>query len=256
MADYASIRFEGEALKWFESLEDDTQTSWKLLRRAILSHYEEPAYEASATQFPAKQATRSAFTFTGKDNAECQEFVREIRLRASEEGKENDAEWMIGRAYSCFAGDALKWHASLPMDVRTNWPRLEKAILVDYPFPPIITVSPACIRVEAWFTIVGPSASFRCIRTRQDWLDEATERRRMYQEVKDKSTPCWMLVETESDIPENALATGVDQSGKLFYSARAWHDNHGIIVGKCGKHMAGIYLLYANLSHHLGPYAT
>ncbi|KAG8942787.1 hypothetical protein FRC04_003482 [Tulasnella sp. 424] len=116
MADYASIRFEGEALKWFESLDDETQASWKLLRRAVLSHYEEPAYEASATQFPVQQTTRSAFTFTGKDKAECREFVREIRLRASEEEKENDTEWMIGLAYPCFAGDALQWHASLPMD--------------------------------------------------------------------------------------------------------------------------------------------
>lgn len=53
-AGYASIRFEGEALKWFESLDDETQTSWKLLRLAILSHYEEPAYRVSATLSPSE----------------------------------------------------------------------------------------------------------------------------------------------------------------------------------------------------------
>ncbi|KAG8908888.1 hypothetical protein FRC01_007198, partial [Tulasnella sp. 417] len=44
IADYASIRFDGDALKWFENLEDETQTDWRLLRRALLSHYSEPAY--------------------------------------------------------------------------------------------------------------------------------------------------------------------------------------------------------------------
>ncbi|KAG8900196.1 hypothetical protein FRC00_013999, partial [Tulasnella sp. 408] len=44
IADYASIRFDGDALKWFETLEDETQADWRLLRRAILSHYSEPGY--------------------------------------------------------------------------------------------------------------------------------------------------------------------------------------------------------------------
>ncbi|KAG8942788.1 hypothetical protein FRC04_003483 [Tulasnella sp. 424] len=197
---------------------------------------------------------RSAFTFTGKDDAECQEFVREIRLRASEEGKENDMEWMIGLAYPCFTGDALKWHASLPMDVRTNWPHLERAILVDYPFPPTVTVSPARIRVDDWRTAVAPSASLQSLRSRQDWLDQARERRKMFQKVKDKSTPCWLLIETENDIPENALVTGIEQSGKLLHSARAWHDNYGLLIGKCGKHMTGIYPLFTFLSHHLATH--
>lgn len=53
IADYASIRFDGEALKWFESLDDDTQTDWKLLRRAILTRYSEPPY-VDTTQEQAK----------------------------------------------------------------------------------------------------------------------------------------------------------------------------------------------------------
>lgn len=52
MASYASIRLEGEALKWFESLDDETQTNWKLLRRAILSRYAEPVNELPATPHP------------------------------------------------------------------------------------------------------------------------------------------------------------------------------------------------------------
>lgn len=50
MADYTSVRFEGEALKWFESLDDETQASWKLLRRSILSHYAESTLEEPGTQ--------------------------------------------------------------------------------------------------------------------------------------------------------------------------------------------------------------
>ncbi|KAG8930522.1 hypothetical protein FRC00_001096, partial [Tulasnella sp. 408] len=50
MADYASVRFDGEALKWFESLEDEAQSDWKLLRRAILTRYAEPVYEESKGQ--------------------------------------------------------------------------------------------------------------------------------------------------------------------------------------------------------------
>lgn len=196
------------------------------------------------TDMPSAKRERSVFTFTGKDKNECQDFVREIRLRATEEGRDNDPEWMIRLASPCFAGDALGWHASLPLDVQTNWRRLEKAILIDYPFPPAVTVSPARIRVEDWFTNVAPSASIQATRSREDWLKQARERRRMYEEVSDKSTPCWLLVETERDIPRHALPTGFDRSGKLLYSARVWYNEFGIVVGKCGKHFSGQYVRY------------
>lgn len=48
VADYASIRFDGEALKWFESLDDEIQIDWKLLRRAILARYSEPTHVDTA----------------------------------------------------------------------------------------------------------------------------------------------------------------------------------------------------------------
>lgn len=188
----------------------------------------------------------SAFTFTGKDNNVCQEFVREIRLRASEAGRDGDSDWMIGLASPCFAGDALRWHVSLPIDVQTDWRRLERAILIDYPSPPTViesvTVSPPGIQVEDWLTVVAPSASLQSIRAREDWLSQARERRRIYEGVTDKSTPCWLLVETERDIPSNALVTGFERSGDLLYSARAWYDYVGIVVGKCGKHLSGAVL--------------
>ncbi|KAG8916919.1 hypothetical protein FRC01_002781 [Tulasnella sp. 417] len=39
MAAFASICFAGNALRWFESLDDETQSDWKLLRSAILAKY-------------------------------------------------------------------------------------------------------------------------------------------------------------------------------------------------------------------------
>ncbi|KAG8900194.1 hypothetical protein FRC00_013997, partial [Tulasnella sp. 408] len=229
MADYASVRFEGEALKWFESPDDETQTSWRRLRRSILSHYEEPAYE-EATAATAAKEQRSVFTFTGKDKNECREFVREIRLRASEEGKNNDPEWMIRIASPCFAGDALEWHASLSAAVHP--------IGATWNGPSSVTVSPARIQVNDWFTVAAPSPSMQAIRSRDDWLAQAKERKRMYLQAKNQPTPCWLLIEQGDHIPENALWTGCEKSSKSLFSARAWQEDKGLIVGKCGRHIS------------------
>ncbi|KAG8900195.1 hypothetical protein FRC00_013998 [Tulasnella sp. 408] len=74
IADYASIRFDGEALKWFESLEDETQSDWKLLRRAILTHYAGPTSEESTDQRQENEKIEgemSDLVLTGKDKDEC-----------------------------------------------------------------------------------------------------------------------------------------------------------------------------------------
>ncbi|KAG8945547.1 hypothetical protein FRC04_000681 [Tulasnella sp. 424] len=178
MADDASIRFGGDALKWFENLEDEVQTNWRLLRRAILSHYSEPAYAETIDSQSAQQGS-SGLVFTGRNKAESRLFVREIRLRAAAEGKEKDSDWMVRLAYPCFAGDALEWHASLPADVRNDWERLERAILVNYPLPPTLAISPARIRIDNWFSAVPPSRSLQAIRSQADWLAQARERRRI-----------------------------------------------------------------------------
>ncbi|KAG9047684.1 casein kinase I [Tulasnella sp. UAMH 9824] len=174
---------------------------------------------------------RSAFVFTGKDKEECRAFIREIRFRASEEGKDNDSSWMLRLAFPCFAGHALEWHASLPEDIKTSWHRLEKAVLIDYPLAPPQATSPARVFVEKWWTEVPPSASLQRIDSREDWLCQAEERRRRYHEVKYNSAPCWLLVETEKDIPDVALVTGFERTGEPLYSARAWMEGQGLIVG-------------------------
>lgn len=147
---------------------------------------------------------------------------------------------MLRLAFPCFDGNALEWHASLPEDIKNSWNRLEKAVLVDYPHARPQTISPARIFVERWSINVPPSASLQNINSPEDWLSQARERRRMYQEVRDNSAPCWFLVETEKDIPAAALATGFESSGEVLYSARAWVEGSGLIVGKCGKHISGM----------------
>lgn len=39
MAGYASTCFEGEALKWYEGLDEDVQNDWKQLRTALLERF-------------------------------------------------------------------------------------------------------------------------------------------------------------------------------------------------------------------------
>lgn len=146
---------------------------------------------------------------------------------------------MLRLAFPCFAGNALEWHASLPDDIRTSWHRLEKAVLIDYPLAPPQVTSPARVFVERWSIEAPSSASLQHLNSREDWLCQAEERRRLYQEVKYNSTPCWLLVETEKDIPEAALITGFERTGEPLYSARAWMEGQGLIVGKCGRHIPG-----------------
>ncbi|KAG8938290.1 hypothetical protein FRC04_009128, partial [Tulasnella sp. 424] len=236
------------ALKWFEDLDDETQISWKLLRRSLLSKYVDedsvaltavPSDNPDIYRIRKAEKKRRVFKFAGKDKDECLAFIQKIRQRAFEEGKDADSSWMLRLAFPCFSGNALEWHASLAPEIKNNWDCLEKAILVDYPFHSPPKVSPARIHVEHWFVNVPPSAPLLRIHNREEWLNQARERRRMYQEAEDKATPCWLLVEKESDIPDVALVTGVEGSGQALYSARAWNEGFGLIVGKCGRHIAG-----------------
>ncbi|KAG8916129.1 hypothetical protein FRC01_003361, partial [Tulasnella sp. 417] len=237
------------ALEWFESLEDDTQSDWKLLRRAILARYAEHGSDKSTDNFqstPENQETEqgmSILVFTGKDKDECRQFVRTIRLWAKAEGKINDSSWMCEAAYPCFSGDALEWYASLSADVQNEWRLLERAILKDYPLPPTLAICPARIRIDDWFTTIPPSLSIQSIRSQADWLAQARERRRMYLEAHDPSIPCWLLVENGDELPQNALRTGFDKSGHL-YSARVWQDE-GLHLGKCGRHFNGAHIPWA-----------
>lgn len=165
-----------------------------------------------------------------------------MRQRACGQGTEDDSAWIAKLAYPCFSGKALDWHASLSADVQRDWRRLERAILLDFPLQPTLRIAPARLHVEDWYHIIRPSACLLALRSHEDWLTQARERRRMYLEANDKSIPCWLLVESESEIPENAIGTGPRPSGNHLYSARAWLEHFGLVVGKCGRSLSGALL--------------
>ncbi|KAG8980543.1 hypothetical protein FRB90_007652, partial [Tulasnella sp. 427] len=242
IADYASIRFDGEALKWFESLEDDVQSDWQLLRRAIISRYSEPTYEESTPNQPASGLKASISTLASKDKDECRKFVRSIRMRAQIEGKINDPRWMCETAYAYFDGDALEWHASLPVDVKNDWHRLERALLIDFPRQVSTSLTPARVHIDNWWSSIYASVEMRSLRSREQWLERARERRRLYFETGDKSMPCWLLADNQEEIPDNAIETGGGPTEDARYSARAWHEDEGLIVGQVGRSWKGAQL--------------
>lgn len=149
---------------------------------------------------------------------------------------------MVRLAFPCFLGKALKWHASLPIDVQSNWRSLERAILLDYPHRSPSVISPARVQVNDWYSFVPPSSSLQPIRSHTDWINQARERRKLYEAAKNKSIPCWLLVESEKNIPNNAIRTGTDKGGKPLYSVRSWYNDAGLLVGKCGPHISGAHI--------------
>ncbi|KAG8945555.1 hypothetical protein FRC04_000689 [Tulasnella sp. 424] len=255
MADYASIRFNDNALRWFESLDDETQTDWRRLRRVILTRYSDDISEDIVGKPPNLEMALSLPVFKGESEAECQHFVRQIRIRAFAQGREGDSAWMARLAYPCFDAEALKWHTSLPKDIRAHWTRLKKAILLDYPRVLLSEISPARIRVNKWFSPVPPSPLLQSIRSHTDWLNHARANQKRYTEAKNPSAPCWLLVQSEKEIPENAIRTGTNVEGKPFYSARVWYEDAGLVVGKCGRHFHGtIFALKGKEIYGITPF--
>ncbi|KAG8941818.1 hypothetical protein FRC04_004060, partial [Tulasnella sp. 424] len=49
IADFASICFAKKALRWYEELNEETQSDWKLLRQAILAKYNHVQPSSTAT---------------------------------------------------------------------------------------------------------------------------------------------------------------------------------------------------------------
>ncbi|KIO17462.1 hypothetical protein M407DRAFT_32869, partial [Tulasnella calospora MUT 4182] len=82
IADLVGASMAGDALIWWSSLDDETQESWKLLRKAMLSRYR--------------------LRFTGKSGAEADDFVDWVRQRALDAGKLNDPRWTAELASGCF----------------------------------------------------------------------------------------------------------------------------------------------------------
>ncbi|KAG8939677.1 hypothetical protein FRC04_006084 [Tulasnella sp. 424] len=73
--------------------------------------------------------------FRGKGGAECESFIKSIREAAWKEGKLDDTRWMAHFASLHYSRKALKWHSNLPLDVRQDWFKQEKALLERWPAP-------------------------------------------------------------------------------------------------------------------------
>ena len=61
IAETAAACFDGPALRWYEDLDSDTQESWKLLRRALLTRWDDSAGSGSVPfSVPAAHIPASA----------------------------------------------------------------------------------------------------------------------------------------------------------------------------------------------------
>ncbi|KAG9047848.1 hypothetical protein FS837_001383 [Tulasnella sp. UAMH 9824] len=138
MAQFAASCFTRDALRWWTGLEEDVQWSWKLLRKAMLGRYRP--------------------LFQGISGEEAEYFVHMVTERALDEGKYDDARWTAAFASACLVGDALRWWASLPQNVRKDWDLLQQAILLRFPtIPRRLVPTPAAAApppVPAWRSVV------------------------------------------------------------------------------------------------------
>lgn len=73
--------------------------------------------------------------FKGKTGEECENFIHNIRDVAWTEGKLQDGPWMADFASLHYYGKALEWHSDLPLDVRQDWFKQERALLERWPPP-------------------------------------------------------------------------------------------------------------------------
>ncbi|KAG8906405.1 hypothetical protein FRC01_008035, partial [Tulasnella sp. 417] len=112
IADLVAICLSNGALIWWSLLDEETQGSWRLLRKAMISRFRP--------------------LFHGKSGAEAEEFVGQIRQRALDVGKLNDQYWTAEFASGCFSGRALRWYMSLDSGVRGDWVLLQQAIFAQY----------------------------------------------------------------------------------------------------------------------------
>ena len=71
--------------------------------------------------------------FRGLNGTEAEEFVYMVRLRALAVRKVRDKDWMADYAGSCFIGNALRWYGTLEEEIQSDWNRLYRAILQQYP---------------------------------------------------------------------------------------------------------------------------
>ncbi|KAG8930523.1 hypothetical protein FRC00_001097 [Tulasnella sp. 408] len=155
-----------------------------------------------------RKALPDVVKFEGRGVEECQKFARWIRNKAQSEGKDENDAWMARLAFQSFTGPALQWYAHLRPDVRKSWSRLELALICQYPYTSASSLSPARIRVLDWNVRVSASESLHSLKSHEQWLASARERRAKWAIASDPRIVCWVLVEQGQPIPTNAIITG------------------------------------------------
>ncbi|KAG9020817.1 hypothetical protein FS837_007873, partial [Tulasnella sp. UAMH 9824] len=112
IADFVASRLTKDALRWWIKLDEETQTSWKLLRRAMDLKY-----------LPS---------FQGGSGEEAEKFVQMVYQRARDAGKQGDSRWIMEFVPTCLSGEALRWFASLDRATRTEWDSFQQAAFARY----------------------------------------------------------------------------------------------------------------------------
>ncbi|KAG8921185.1 hypothetical protein FRC01_000368, partial [Tulasnella sp. 417] len=112
IADFVATCLAEDALRWWLGLDEETQGSWKLLRRAMALEYQP--------------------LFRGTSGEEAEKFVQMVYRRARDAGKQGDNRWIMEFVPTCLEGDALRWYASLDRSTRTKWDSFQQAIFSRY----------------------------------------------------------------------------------------------------------------------------
>ncbi|KAG8987463.1 hypothetical protein FRB90_003322 [Tulasnella sp. 427] len=71
--------------------------------------------------------------FHGYDGAEAEEFIRSVKKSAKAAGKLRDNDWIVDEVSVALAGDALRWYIDLDEEAQSDWARLQRAIVRQYP---------------------------------------------------------------------------------------------------------------------------
>ncbi|KAG8995361.1 hypothetical protein FRB90_000203 [Tulasnella sp. 427] len=110
--------------------------------------------------------------FHGYDGAEAEEFIRSVKKAAKAAGKLRDNDWIVDEVSVALAGDALRWFIDLDEETQSDWIRLQRAIVRQYPrkeprtqapSEPTIVLTPAAAvshPLAAPATIVTPEKRF------------------------------------------------------------------------------------------------
>lgn len=65
----------------------------------------------------------------GEHGLGCHAFLRMVRIKALEAGRENDDVWVAHYAAACLDGPAIHWFEKLDDAVQESWKHLRRALL-------------------------------------------------------------------------------------------------------------------------------